>query len=246
MKLLEYHYVYYSYEEYGRGYFGSRTCKCLPENDVKYFGSYSDKTFKPTKKIILKSDYVTRKEAINDEIILHNYYNVAHNPHFANKVNQTSTKFDTTGISSWNKGLIGKCTAWNKGLTKDTDDRVKKYASKLKNRKYTEEAIRNISQGLKNLGDKHPSKSLERRRHQSRILKGRVSTFKGKSHSEETKNKMSDSHCNKKYTVISPAGEVFIVKNLNKFSIENKLDSSGMYKVAKGKQKTYKGWVVTL
>jgi len=29
--LKEYHYTYYSYEEWGRGYFGSRTCRCLPE-----------------------------------------------------------------------------------------------------------------------------------------------------------------------------------------------------------------------
>ena len=89
----EYHYVYYSYEEYGRGYFGSRTCKCLPEEDVKYFGSFADKTFKPTQKIILKSDYATREEALIDEIILQEYYKVAENIHFANKAYQTSTKF---------------------------------------------------------------------------------------------------------------------------------------------------------
>ena len=93
MKLKEYHYVYYSYEEYGRGYFGSRTCKCLPEEDVKYFGSFHDKTFNPTQKIILKSDYATREEAYADEIILQEYYKVIENPHFANKSYQTSTKF---------------------------------------------------------------------------------------------------------------------------------------------------------
>lgn len=89
----EYHYVYYSYEEYGRGYIGSRTCKRLPEEDLKYFGSSTDKTFKPTQKIILKSDYNTRKEAYTDEIILQQYYKVVENPHFANKAYQTSTKF---------------------------------------------------------------------------------------------------------------------------------------------------------
>ena len=89
----EYHYVYYSYEEYGRGYFGSRTCKCLPEDDVKYFGSFSDRTFKPTHKIILKDDYATREEAYTDEIILQRYYKVVENPHFANRAYQTSTKF---------------------------------------------------------------------------------------------------------------------------------------------------------
>jgi hypothetical protein len=89
----EYHYVYYSYEEYGRGYIGSRTCKCLPEKDIKYFGSFKDKTFKPTQKIILKSDYITREEAYADEIILQEYYKVVENSHFANRAYQTSTKF---------------------------------------------------------------------------------------------------------------------------------------------------------
>jgi hypothetical protein len=89
----EYFYTYYSYEEWGIGYFGSRGCKCLPEKDIRYFGSFRDKNFKPTQKIILKSDYSTREEAYADEIILHDYYDVANNPHFANKAKATSTKF---------------------------------------------------------------------------------------------------------------------------------------------------------
>ena len=93
MKLTEYHYVYYSYEEYGNGYIGSRTCKCLPEEDIKYFGSYTDKNFNPTQKIILKDDYATREEAYADEITLQEYYKIVENPHFANKAYQNSTKF---------------------------------------------------------------------------------------------------------------------------------------------------------
>ena len=89
----EYYYTYYSYEEWGRGYFGSRGCKCLPEKDVKYFGSSRDKTFRPTQKIILKDDYLTREEAYADEIILQRHYKVVENPHFANKAYQTSTRF---------------------------------------------------------------------------------------------------------------------------------------------------------
>jgi hypothetical protein len=65
----------------------------LPEKDIKYFGSFSDKNFKPTQKIILKNDYATREEAYVDEITLQTHYNVVENPHFANKSNQTSTKF---------------------------------------------------------------------------------------------------------------------------------------------------------
>ena len=89
----EYYYTYYSYEEWGRGYFGSRRCECLPEEDIKYLGSFKDKTFNPTQKIILKDDYATREEAYMDEIILHDCYDVANNPHFANQAKATSTRF---------------------------------------------------------------------------------------------------------------------------------------------------------
>lgn len=88
------HYTYYSYEEWGRGYIGSRSCKCLPEDDVKYFGSFKDKTFNPTHKIILRSDYKTREECLADEVLLHEFYRVHLNSHFANLAKQTTTKFD--------------------------------------------------------------------------------------------------------------------------------------------------------
>jgi hypothetical protein len=96
----EYYYTYYSYEEWGRGYFGSRGCKYLPEQDIKYLGSFSDKNFNPTQKIILKSDYATREEAYADEIILQEHYKVVENPHFANKSYQTSTSFRCPHITT--------------------------------------------------------------------------------------------------------------------------------------------------
>jgi hypothetical protein len=91
-----YHYVYYSYEEWGRGYIGVRSCECLPEEDCSYFGSFYDKTFAPKNKIIL-AVFETREEAIQAEITLHAFYQVHINPHFANKARQTSTKFTGTG-----------------------------------------------------------------------------------------------------------------------------------------------------
>lgn len=110
----EYHYTYYSYEEWGRGYFGSRTCRCLPEEDVKYFGSFSDKTFRPTRKIILKSDYKTREEANIDEVVLHDYYDVGNNPHFANRAKSTSSKFYVSfEIASRNGKKNGKIVGEN-------------------------------------------------------------------------------------------------------------------------------------
>ena len=93
----EFHYVYYSYEEWGRGYIGVRTCNQIPTLDVNYFGSFKDKTFNPTQKIILE-EFPSREEAVRAEIKLHDFFDVARNPHFSNRSKQTSTRFDTTGV----------------------------------------------------------------------------------------------------------------------------------------------------
>jgi hypothetical protein len=85
------YYTYYSYEPFGRGYIGSRGCKCSPMED-EYFGSFTDKTFNPTEKIIL-TEHQTRKEALETEVKLHEFYQVHINPHFANKAKITSSLF---------------------------------------------------------------------------------------------------------------------------------------------------------
>jgi hypothetical protein len=85
------HYVYYSYEPWGRGYIGKRSSRVPPEED-KYMGSFRDKTFKPTEKTILAT-FDTSEDAIAAEILLHNFYEVDKNPHFANRSRQTSSGF---------------------------------------------------------------------------------------------------------------------------------------------------------
>lgn len=87
----KWHYVYYSYEEWGRGYIGKRSSLLSPEMDP-YLGSFSDKTFHPTQKIIL-GIFDTSEEALAAEIVLHDFYGVHKNPHFANRAKQTSSKF---------------------------------------------------------------------------------------------------------------------------------------------------------
>lgn len=94
-------YTYYSYEERedGRGYIGWRKCplNLTPQSD-KYLGSATDKTFDPTAKIIL-SVYDTSQEAQMAEIYLHELWEVAKNPHFANKVKATSVGFSRAGMT---------------------------------------------------------------------------------------------------------------------------------------------------
>jgi hypothetical protein len=83
-------YVYYSYEEWGRGYIGVKM-NSDPETDG-YYGSYHDKSFTPTQKIIL-GEFETPEEALEAEITLHNFFEVDKNSHFANRARQTSTGF---------------------------------------------------------------------------------------------------------------------------------------------------------
>ena len=94
-----YHYTYYSYEEFGRGYIGSRTTRFIPDKDTYYMGSYTDKTFHPTHKIIL-SLHDTAEESLAAEKALHEFYQVHINPHFANRARQTSKRF-TTANRTW-------------------------------------------------------------------------------------------------------------------------------------------------
>ena len=96
--MKKHHYVYHSYEEWGREYIGIRSCDCLPEEDTKYFGSFKDKTFKPTEKTIM---FVceTREEVMEVEIKLHNFFDVSVNPQFVNRAKQTSKGFDRAGVT---------------------------------------------------------------------------------------------------------------------------------------------------
>ena len=110
MKEIEIYYVYYSYEQFGRGYIGYRKCPegLTPETD-NYLGSFRDKGFKPTEKIILFQD-LTKLEAMEIEIKLHAFYNVKDNPNFANKSNAIAIgfNFSASGENNPNYGKTGE------------------------------------------------------------------------------------------------------------------------------------------
>jgi hypothetical protein len=187
----EYYYTYYSYEEWGRGYIGSRGCNCPPEKDVKYFGSFKDKAFKPTQKIILKNDYATREDAYVDEIILQEYYKVVENPHFVNKAYQTSTGFSRKGMIPCNKGKKmseeqrQKLSASCKGrrLSEKTKEKISKA---FKGRELSESHKRKIGESNKGK-PRHTEESKERLRKMQQDRKGKP----GKPHSDATKEKIS-------------------------------------------------------
>jgi len=142
-------YVYYSYEQWGRGYIGARGRD--PVDDV-YFGTYSETTFEPTEKIIL-AVFDTMEEALEAEVLLHDFFDVAVNPHFANRAKQTSNGFTTTGIPGFFKGrhlypetrrkisesLKGKCY-----LTESGREQIRKAMTNREVSKETGEKIRKI------------------------------------------------------------------------------------------------------
>lgn len=171
--LKEYYYTYYSYEEWGRGYFGSRKCYCPPEEDVKYFGSSKDNNFKPTQKIILKDDYATREEAYADEIILQQYYKVVENQHFANRAYQTSTGFSTYGKkhTDEHKKKLGEYWSGKKNPNYNAGEKHSFYG-----KKHTKEWKLNQSNRMKN---NNPMKRPEVSMKQSQSMKGKPAWNKG-------------------------------------------------------------------
>jgi len=201
--MKKYHYIYYSWEQWGRGYIGVRSCECLPEEDKTYFGSYRDKTFNPTEKTILQV-FLTRKEANNAEIVLHNFYNVGANSHFANKAKATSAGFCVQGMpqSEEHKRKIGK-----------TNSKIMKgKPSPWKGKSFSTESKNKISKAKRgiNLSEEHKEKlrvastgfkhSEESKLKMSKVQKGRVSPMKGRKTSDETKKKQSEAKKGKTFS----------------------------------------------
>ena len=102
-----FHYVYrITNTQENKHYYGCRTSNKIPSDDLgkSYFSSSSDKQFR-TKQITTPEifkykvllTFNNRSDAIAFEIKLHYKFNVAINEFFYNKVNQTSSRFDTQG-----------------------------------------------------------------------------------------------------------------------------------------------------
>lgn len=222
MSNRKYFYVYYSYEPWGRGYIGKRECWCLPEEDNEYFGSYWDKTFKPTQKIILET-FSNVEDAYEAEIKLHNFYNVKDNPHFANKSNQNSKKcFKQLKISDKNfKNKFIECVNNSKNIR----EIIKKLNLKIGGG--THDKIKGWIKIL-NLDTSHFE---------------RIPANKGKK-CPKSKQQIN-SNCRYLYEVIKPDGTVIKIINLKNFCRENNLCDAHMYKVCTGKIRHHKGYKVT-
>lgn len=143
-----YNFVYLSYEETpnGRCYVGQHSTDSLEDG---YLGSYSDKSFNPTSRIIL--EYCKSKVgAVAAEMRWQRALRVAEDPNFANRSYQTSTRFiyPWRGKKRSEKDKMNKSKA-AKGVPKSENHR-KKLSEARKNMKLSESHKRNI--GLSCLG----------------------------------------------------------------------------------------------
>lgn len=217
MQKRKFHYVYYSYESWGRGYIGKRTCSCLPENDSNYFGSFSDESFHPNNKVIIAT-FNSSQEALAAEIALHNAYDVAQNPHFANKAKQTSEWFNTEGVP---KTKEHKEKIRQSNLGRKVSDRSKERMSEAKmGNKYC--------LGKKNgLGNK--SRLGMRLTSEQRLLKSMIS--------HKTKYRIE---------VTNPKGISMCPLNMRLFCEDHGLDHAAIRRIAKGRGKQCKGWTARI
>ena len=208
MEIQKYFYVYYSYEPWGRGYIGKRECLCLPEEDVKYLGSYRDKKFKPTEKIILET-FDTLEEALKAEIILHDFYEVDKNPHFANRAKATTTAFYYSASGednpfyggTFNDDVMEKIKNYQLSLGENHPFRNEEYKKKQaerckgengpsKSKEARQKISTNVSKALLALGDKHPSKSDKFKESIKNHYEINGHPWTGRKHTEESKEKM--------------------------------------------------------
>lgn len=238
--MSNYFYVYYSYEEYGRGYIGKRECKCLPQEDVNYFGSFKDKTFNPTQKIILET-FDTAEMALEAECALHDFYEVDKNPHFANKARQTSSKFyyKLSHEDAKKRGQeikekkLGIC-----GLTKE---------KRIEYAKIAVEKNKKNGGGFYGLTDEQRTKNGKLGSKKAKEMRVGIFalTFEQRSEIGKRGGKTTGEKLAKEFVLKSPNGEIIKGKNIRKFCRENNLDHRVITRVLSDKyphSKSYKGW----
>jgi hypothetical protein len=242
-EMKKYYYTYYSYEEWGRGYIGSRKSKVSPEQDISYFGSYKDKTFHPTQKIIL-TQHNTREEALAAEMRLHEFYDVANNSHFANLSKLTSVRFYVSEEIARECGRkIGNKT---KELGVGIHALTKEDLGKAGNRggKKTKELNRGIFSQTKEEMIKHSKMGGNKTKElgvgifgltkEERIAAGKKGGKKaGKIRAEKTA---------REFVLMDPQGNIHKERNLDRFCKKYNLDRSSISRVLNGKYKHSQGW----
>jgi len=233
-----YHYTYISVDlSDNRMYVGSRSCKCEPEKDTLYFGSFTDKTFKPVVKKILKI-FESREEAFKHEIYLHFILDVANDPRFANRARVTTRGFTWLG-QRHTAETIEKIRQASKNMPLETREiiRQKQMGKKLK-----PEHVEALRQS--NLGK---PKSIETRNKISAKAKGRPCKESARLKiSKHNKGKWLNRKDQSKPITLQNT----ITNEIRYFVSQQEavrvlgLQQASLNRVALGKQKSCKNWIL--
>jgi hypothetical protein len=222
----------------GRMYIGSRTSKNKPEEDVNYFGSFCDKTFKPDTKKILKI-FKTRAEAFKHEAYLHFVLDVAANPIFANRSRVTTTGFTWLG-QKHSPETIEKIRQTTKENM--TPERKEKLKEANKNKKLNKEHIEKLRQS--NLGVKRSFETCEKIR--SKALGRQVSSAARKKISASNKGKWINRKDQSKPITLKNknTGQVLCFVSQKEAVRSLGLHQAALNRVATGKQNSTNGWIL--
>lgn len=223
------YYTYYSYEEFGRGYIGYRKCPSgeTPESD-QYLGSFNDKSFKPTSKIVL-TVHNSKEDAILAEIKIQKLFNVVDNPHFANKAFQTSKSFCYSRLGE-----------------KHTEESKRKMSERHSGKILSPEHRKKISEN--NTKEKNPffgrRHTEETKRMLSERMSGEKAPFYGRKHTNDSKKKIAEG-ISKPANLFHPDYSNTLsmsITNLKRNFPELNLNLGHLSEVANGKRSQHKGW----
>jgi hypothetical protein len=183
--IYTHHYVYrITNVLLNKHYYGSRSCKCNPRDDlgIKYFSSSKDKDFVKDQKehpehYLYKIIRIceTRKDAYALEILLHEKFDVGINESFYNRCKATSTKFNVYGI-------------------KFSEETRKKISDALQGEKNHMYGKKHSNETRKKIGEAQKGKQLSEE-HRKKLCESK----KGKKHSEEHRKKISEAQKGKKH-----------------------------------------------
>ena len=226
-------YTYYSYEEFGRGYIGYRKCpKTNTPDQDSYLGSYTDKTFKPSSKIIL-TIHSNAEEAREAERKIQEFFDVLSNPHFVNKSIQTGKGFYIKNHTKTTKNKM-RISAIGRVISLETR---KKQSEAKRGKKLSKETV----------------EKLKLKRHSEETKLKMKSSHTGVPKSPEHKKSISDSKIGEKNPMYG-TGKTYSFKNESSGRIEvdvtikdmcnmYNLKSCGLYQLKNKKIKKYKNWV---
>ncbi len=250
-------------------YYGVRSCACLPEEDTKYWGSgiaikhaykkYGNENFKKE----IDKTFETREDANLYEAVIvdikwvgdKNTYNLTTGGLNGIPSEETRKKFSEakrgvrhpfygTHRSEETKRRISQAQK-GKIISEESKQKMRDSALKGKDNPYygvprSEETKRKISEAT--MGRKVSEETRKKiSKSISKIIKGEGNPFYGKHHSKETRDKLA-SYNSQNWLITNPEGGTFEICNLEQFCRDNNLHASHMGAVAKGRQRTHKGW----